>query len=79
MSRYLVSSDKSYEVLKVWVNRQAQLIGNNWFKPELQSEVAKYNAMATALLDYELKTDLFEKDFNAWLLTQEKPKVYAGN
>jgi len=66
MSVYTIKNQEGYETLSARVDKGALFLEGKWFDPNYEREVNHYNAMAHALLKWELDTDIFETEFDKW-------------
>jgi hypothetical protein len=63
---YKVSNKKEYKKLKKRVASGVKFLKGKWSNPKFKKEVRHFKAMATAMLEWEIDTGIFEKEFNKW-------------
>ncbi len=65
-----IHNQKGYEKIKKLVERGEKFLEDKWFDSKHEEAVAIYMAMANGMLIWELKTNIFMKEFNEWRLNQ---------
>lgn len=68
MITYKVNNQKGYEALKKRVDKGAEFLKEKWFDSKFKREVSHYEAMAVALLLWEIETGLIDKMMEEWRL-----------
>lgn len=63
MIKYTIKNKMGYENLKARVDKGAVYLEGKWFDPQYARLVNHYNAMACALLDWEMATGIFDIEF----------------
>lgn len=64
---YIIRDEKGYQHLSERVRRGGELLESKWIDPAYEKEISHYNAMACALLEWEIDNDIFEPKFDKWL------------
>jgi hypothetical protein len=67
MVSYIIRDKKGYGNLSKRVRAGEKLLDGKWFNPKHEKEVEHYNAMACAMLLWEIDNDIFEPKFDKWL------------
>ena len=79
MLRYAINTEDGYKNLKTRVEKGTDYIKDKWNDKKYTREVAHYNAMAFALLQWELDTGIFYENFERWCKEQDELRRNAKN
>ncbi len=66
MKRYIIKSQKGYENLMTRVEKGVKFLEDKWFDKEYDRAVVHYNAMASAIWNWEMDTGIFDEKYDAW-------------
>jgi len=64
---YIIRDEKGYQHLSKRIRSGTEYLKDKWTNPKHENEIEHYNAMACAMLEWEIDNDIFEPKFDKWL------------